>query len=79
MGTEVRSPVITPDSLKYNFTNEGGVNGTFRLLKNILGMWLVQACQEAWAKVGCNYSYPELIQLAASARPFGPAIQSLSQ
>lgn len=74
MGTETRSPVITPDSLKYNFTNEGGANGTFRLLKNILGMWLVQACQEAWAKIGRDYTYPELIGLAASARPFGPVI-----
>jgi rhamnulokinase len=74
MGTETRSPVITSDSLKYNFTNEGGVNGTFRLLKNILGMWLVQACQEAWAKVGREYTYPELIQLAASARAFGSVI-----
>jgi rhamnulokinase len=76
MGTETRSPVITPDSLKYNFTNEGGVNGTYRLLKNILGMWLIQACQEAWAKVGRRYTYAELIQLAAGARPFGPLIDS---
>jgi len=74
MGTEVQSPVITPDSLKYNFTNEGGVNGTFRLLKNILGMWLVQACQEAWTKAGCDYTHLELIQLAANASPFGPVI-----
>ena len=74
MGTESRSPVITSDSLKYNFTNEGGVNGTFRLLKNILGMWLVQACQEAWAKAGHDYAYPELIRLAANASPFGPVI-----
>ncbi len=74
MGTEVRSPIITPDSLKYNFTNEGGVNGTFRLLKNILGMWLVQACQEAWSKVGRDYAYPELIELATRARPFGAVI-----
>jgi rhamnulokinase len=74
MGTETRSPVITPDSLKYNFTNEGGVNGTYRLLKNILGMWLVQACQDVWDKAGRHYTYPNLIQLAAGARPFGAVI-----
>jgi rhamnulokinase len=66
--------VITAESLKYNFTNEGGVNGTYRLLKNILGMWLIQACQEVWAKNGKTYSYSDLIQMAAAAKPFGPLI-----
>jgi rhamnulokinase len=74
VGAEVRSPVITAESLKYNFTNEGGVNGTYRLLKNILGMWLIQACQEVWAKNGKTYSYSDLIQMAAAAKPFGPLI-----
>ncbi|MBI5958800.1 MAG: rhamnulokinase [Chloroflexi bacterium] len=74
MGAEVRSPVITAESLKYNFTNEGGVNGTYRLLKNILGMWLVQACQEVWARVGKTYSHSDLIQMAAAAKPFGSVI-----
>jgi rhamnulokinase len=49
MGAEVTAPVITPGSLRYNFTNEGGACGTYRLLKNILGMWLVQACEDVWA------------------------------
>jgi rhamnulokinase len=74
MGTEVRTPVITPEGLKYNFTNEGGVDGTYRLLKNILGMWLVQACQEAWAREGKHYDHAKLVELAAGARPFGPLI-----
>lgn len=74
MGTEVRSPVITPLSLKYNFTNEGGVGGTFRLLKNILGMWLVQACQHTWAREGKNYTPADLVALAAAAPAFGPLI-----
>jgi rhamnulokinase len=74
MGAEVRDPVITPESLRHNFTNEGGAAGTFRLLKNILGMWLVQACQETWAARGEPYAYTDLIQMAADAPPFGPLI-----
>jgi sugar (pentulose or hexulose) kinase len=74
MGVEVTAPVITPESLKYNFTNEGGVAGTFRLLKNILGMWLVQACQESWDDSGETYSYDELTQMAAAAPAFGALI-----
>jgi rhamnulokinase len=74
MGAEVRSPVISSASLKYNFTNEGGVDGTFRLLKNILGMWLVQACQQAWALEGTTYTPAQLVEMATSAPAFGPLI-----
>lgn len=74
MGAEVRSPVITAESLKYNFTNEGGIDNTYRLLKNILGMWLIHACQTAWERSGKSYSHADLIQMAAAAKPFGPLI-----
>lgn len=74
MGAEVRQPVITPESLRYDFTNEGGACGTFRLLKNILGMWLVQCCQETWAASGRVISSADAVQLAAAAPPFGPLI-----
>ncbi len=74
VGAEVQSPVITPESLKYNFTNEGGVEGTFRLLKNVLGMWLVQACQDTWASSGDQFTDVDLVQMAAVAPPFGPLI-----
>lgn len=74
MGAEVPSPVITPDSLRFNFTNEGGVSGTYRLLKNILGMWLVQACESVWAAQGERFSPAELVELAAAAPAFGPVI-----
>ena len=70
MGAELREPVITPDSLRYNFTNEGGVGGTFRFSKNITGLWLVQECRRAWARAGSELSYDALAQLAARARPF---------
>lgn len=74
MGAEVQEPVISPESLKYNFTNEGGVFGTYRLLKNILGMWLVQACRDTWAQEGENYDYDEIVQMAKAAPAFGPVI-----
>ncbi len=70
MGAELREPVITPASLAYNFTNEGGVDGTFRFSKNIAGLWLVQECRRAWARAGDELSYDTLTQLAVQARPF---------
>ncbi len=73
MGVEVNAPVINDASLKYNFTNEGGVGGTFRLLKNIMGLWLVQECRRTWAAQGRSYDYAELMALADAA----PAFQSI--
>jgi rhamnulokinase len=73
MGVEVAHPIINAQTLAYNFTNEGGVGGTFRLLKNIMGLWLVQECQREWAARGQAYSYAELTQLAEAA----PAFSSL--
>jgi rhamnulokinase len=67
VGTEVAAPVITPESLALNFTNEGGVGGTFRLLKNVAGLWLVQECRRTWARAGQEYSYDELTELARRA------------
>ena len=74
MGVEVDQPVITPHSLEYNFTNEGGVNGTIRLLKNIMGMWLLQECRRIWRRHGRQYSYDELTQMAEAAPAFGSLI-----
>lgn len=68
MGVEVHAPVITAQTQQLNFTNEGGVSGTFRLLKNIMGLWLVQQCRRAWLAQR-QYTYEELMQLAASAAP----------
>jgi len=70
MGTEVTEPVITSQSLGYNFTNEGGVCSTFRLLKNIMGLWLVQECRRVWAREGQSYSYDQLTRMAEQAPPF---------
>jgi rhamnulokinase len=74
MGLEVRQPIITDRSLAYDVTNEGGVNGTFRFLKNIMGLWLVQECRREWAQAGESYSYDDLTRLAAAARSFGPLV-----
>lgn len=70
MGIEVREPVITDESFALNFTNEGGVEGTTRLLKNITGMWLLEQCRAGWKAGGRNYSYPEIVAMTAAAEPF---------
>jgi rhamnulokinase len=74
MGVEARAPIITDHSLAYDFTNEGGVNGTFRFLKNIMGLWLVQDSRREWARAGESYSYDDLTRLAAEAPAFGPLV-----
>jgi rhamnulokinase len=68
LGTEIGAPIITPRALDGNFTNEGGVCGTTRLLKNIGGLWLLQACRREWAKSGRRYEYEELMRVAADDR-----------
>ena len=66
MGVETDAPVITAETEALNFTNEGGVEGTIRLLKNICGMWLLERCRLNWGET----SYPELISEADSCEPF---------
>ena len=70
MGAEVREPCLTEKALEYNFTNEGGVFGTWRLSKNIMGLWLVQECRRTWAHQGEELSYDEITRLASEAKPF---------
>ncbi|UCH35600.1 MAG: rhamnulokinase [Armatimonadota bacterium] len=67
MGVEVAAPVINDAALRYNFTNEGGVAGTYRFLKNIGGLWLVQESRRTWEREGRALSYDELTSLAADA------------
>ncbi len=64
LGTEVPAPVITPAALAANFTNEGGVFGTTRLLKNIAGLWLLQCCRREWAREGREFTYDHLSRAA---------------
>jgi rhamnulokinase len=70
MGAEASDPIVNAQSLKYNFTNEGGVNGTWRFSKNIMGLWLVQECRRTWARAGEELSYTEITRLASEAEPF---------
>ena len=70
MGVEVRRPCTNEKALKYNFTNEGGVFGTWRLSKNIMGLWLVQECKRIWARQGDDLTYDEITRLAVDAKPF---------
>ncbi len=69
MGAELPEPVINEQSLAFNFTNEGGVCGTFRFSRNIMGLWLVQECRRRWARQGEEFSYDELTQMASQAAP----------
>ena len=66
MGVETDAPVINTETETLNFTNEGGVEGTIRLLKNICGMWLLERCRLNWG----DTSYPELISEADACEPF---------
>jgi rhamnulokinase len=69
MGIETRKPIIEERALRLNFTNEGGVDGTFRFLKNITGLWLVQKCRETWAPEQ-EIGYATLMDMAHEAKSF---------
>lgn len=69
MGVELQEPEITAESFAMNFTNEGGVDGTTRFLKNITGMWLLEQCRATWKKEGKDYSYPEIMQMMQTTSP----------
>jgi rhamnulokinase len=69
VGLEVTNAVMNEAALAANVTNEGGVYGTYRLLKNVMGLWIVQQCRATWQAQGHDYSYPELVKLARSAPP----------
>lgn len=70
MGVEVKKAALSPRALALNMTNEGGIDGTYRLLKNIMGLWLVQQCKRSFDAAGKKYTYAELAALAAQAKPF---------
>ena len=63
MGIETEKPIITDRSFDRNFTNEGGIDGTIRFLKNITGMWLIERCRAEWRKDGRDYSYEAITKM----------------
>jgi rhamnulokinase len=74
MGAELDQPVVNPRALELNLTNEIGAGGKVRLLKNIAGLWLLQECRHDWSLNGREYSYEELVRMAAQAEPFSAII-----
>ena len=70
MGVEVQDAVLSERALQLNVTNEGGVDQTYRLLRNIMGLWLVQQCRRSFERKGKSLDYSQLTQLAAEACPF---------
>ena len=74
MGIEVPEPIIDERSARLNFTNEGGIEGTTRFLKNITGLWLVEQCRKKWKAQGKDYSYTEMTEMAQSAKAYAGRI-----
>jgi rhamnulokinase len=70
MGVEISEPIINDDALRLNFTNEGGVFGKIRFLKNIAGLWLLQESRRQWQHEGNDYAWEDLLQMAEDAEPF---------
>ena len=70
LGVEVPKPVLTDQCRALNFTNEVGFGGAIRLLKNIVGLWIVQECRRAWQRAGLEFTYAQLTSLAAESSPF---------
>lgn len=70
LGTELDNPVVDARALEWNFTNEGGLDNTYRLLKNITGLWLVEGCRRVWERDGSWPGYDAMLAQALAARPF---------
>ena len=68
LGLEIDTPIINEDTLKHNFTNEGGIEGTIRFLKNINGLWLLQQLRRSWSEKHGEVSFPDIIKAASSAQ-----------
>lgn len=70
MGIESKTPVINEISEKFELTNEGGVDGTIRVLKNIMGLWIEQESRRQWTREGTKYSFDDLSRMALESKPF---------
>jgi rhamnulokinase len=74
MGIEAERAIINDKTFEYQFTNEGGVEDTILLLKNIMGLWVLAECRRQWARKGDDLSYAELTAMAQEAKPFAAYI-----
>ncbi|MGI6174511.1 MAG: rhamnulokinase [Christensenellales bacterium] len=70
LGAEIKTPLTSEEVMRANYTNEGGVNGTVRLLKNIMGLWIIQECKREWDRRDDAVDFAELVRLAEKAEPF---------
>ncbi len=70
MGVESAHPIINEETLAASYSNEAGVEGTTRFLKNICGMWLVEQLKDEWSAAGQEYAYATLVELAQESQPF---------
>jgi rhamnulokinase len=76
MGVELEKPIISADSLRYGFTNEGGAEQKIRMLKNIMGLWLLQACKRQWELEGESLSFAQMQEMARNEPGLGSYIDS---
>ena len=74
VGTEIDEPILSAEAMRLNFTNEGGVQGTTRLLKNVMGLWMAQQCRQAWTAQGQSYEHAELLEMAEREPPFASLV-----
>ncbi|MBN2983855.1 rhamnulokinase [Cohnella algarum] len=70
LGTELAEPLLSARTMELEFSNEGGAGGTYQLLKNIMGLWILQECKREWEEEGSRTTYPELVEAARNAEPF---------
>ncbi|MET3807379.1 rhamnulokinase [Nakamurella sp. UYEF19] len=68
VGLETSSPVVTAQSQRSNLTNEGGYANTIRLLRNVMGLWILQECRRQWQREGTDISYPDLAEMASKVQ-----------
>jgi rhamnulokinase len=70
LGTELAQPIVTAEAQVLDFSNEGGVGGTYQLLKNIMGLWILQECKREWDEQGLGLSFADIVVQAEKAEPF---------
>ena len=70
LGVELNQPLLSQAAMDANYTNEGGVGGTIRFLKNIMGLWIIQECRTEWKRRGKKYTFDEMDAMASEAEPF---------
>jgi rhamnulokinase len=78
LGMECRQPHLQEAVAAAGFSNEGGVNGTTRLLANVIGFWIFEECRKVWQAEGKNVDYGHLLERAAAAKPFAGHIDATS-